>query len=206
MPLPFTAGADAQYGRLVAQLVATPAPRLTLLNHTEAEKTTILQNILEESDVRAHFSGRCVFVSCGDAASAEVATACVASALDLEPNEDIIATVLEDFAAHDRTLIVLDNVNAIYSSADAEQQEATDVMLATLAAMDEVTLVITYCGSQLPECVAWTSMTDATDDAANTEPQTARLPQQVMTPTTVSYPSNMCLLTAVLKPLRPQPI
>jgi len=185
MPLPCTAGADTRCERLVAQLVATPAPPLALLNHTGSQQATLVQKVLEDSTVRAHFSDRCVFVSCEGATSAEVVVACLASALGLEPSEDAIDTVLEDFATHSRTLIILDNVDAIYSPEDPEQQEATEVLLASLAAVDEVTLIITFCGTSLPEYVAWTSMNHATDDAAESEPQPSHLPLQATIPAAV---------------------
>jgi len=181
----------AAYERLVAQLIATPAPRLAFHNHIVDEQAVLLKDILEDPAVRAHYSDRCVLVSCEDAASAEVVIACVASALGLELSEDAIDTVLEDLATHGRTLIVLENVDAIYSSADAVQQEATDVLLASLAAVDELTLVITFCGTSLPECVAWTKMDDV---ARNFESQASNIRQHATTPAVVSLMSHIEIL------------
>jgi len=198
MPGSSTAEADTEYQRLAAQVITTPALRLALLNSTVADQASHVQKILDDSVVQAHFSDRVAFVSCDEAASIEVAVACLASGLGLEPNDDGIGAILGYVMATGRTLVVLDNFHAIYSPADPEQQEATDVLLATLAAVDEVTLVITFCGSPLPECVAWTNMDDATDHTANSEPSAAKLPQDVAPPAMVSCLSDAYSLTIVL--------
>jgi len=131
--------------------------------------------------VRAHYSDRCVLVSCEDGANAEVAVACLASGLGLAPNDSDIGVILNHLVAHNHTLIILDNVDTIYSSADPALQKATDVLLATLAAVDEVSLVITFCGNSLPECVEWMSMVNFIDGTAKSEPQAVNDSQHVTT-------------------------
>jgi len=153
----FAAEADREYERLVARLIATARPRLALLNHAGDEQHPLMQKILEDSAIRAHFSDRCVSVSCDGATNTQVAIGCLASGLGLSPNEGIEA-IHSHLVAQDHTLVVIQNVDAIYSPADPEQQEATDVLLTTLAALDDITLVITFYGTPLPECVAWTVM------------------------------------------------
>ena len=198
MPRPCAAGADVGYECMVAQLVTTPAPRLALLNNAEAKQSTFVQKVLEDSAVRAYFSNRCVVVSCDGATSAEVAIACLASGLGLEPTDNCIEAILEYLVALGRTLIVFDNVEAIYSPTDPDQQEATDVLLATLAAVDEVTLVVTFCGTPLPDCVAWTSMDDISDDTPKSEPQANRLPQHMTAQAVVSPASPSHTMVVML--------
>jgi len=191
MPGSSTSETNAEYQHLAAQVIATPALRLALLNNADADHTSHTRKVLEDSAVRAHFSDRVAFVSCDDATSTEVTIACLASALGLDPNDDDIGAILGHLMATGRTLVVLNNVDAIYSSADPEQQEETDVLLATLAAVDEVTLVITFCISSLaslPECVAWTNMDDATGNTTRSEPSAANLSQDMAPSTAVSYP------------------
>ena len=195
---PCAAGADVGYECMVAQLVTTPAPRLALLNNAEAKQSTFVQKVLEDSAVRAYFSNRCVVVSCDGATSAEAAIACLASGLGLEPTDNCIEAILEYLVAHGRTLIVFDNVEAIYSPTDPEQQEATDVLLATLAAVDEVTLVVTFCGTPLPDCVAWTSMDDISDNTPKSEPQASRLPQHMTAQAVVSPASPSHTMVVML--------
>jgi len=189
-----SAAAGAEYERLATQLIATPAPRLALFNRTGAEQDSHVQQILKHSAVRAHFSDRCALVSCDNATSTEVAIACLASGLGLEPSDNNIGTILSHLKAVGRTLVVLDNLDAIYSPADPEQQEATDVLLATLAAVDDITLVITFCGSPLPECVVWISMDDTRDDAPKSELQATDHLYHVATPAVVSSASRIGVL------------
>jgi len=196
------AQAGAEYEHLVARLIATPATRLALPNATSAERASLVQKAFEDSVVRTHFSDHCVFVSCDSTASTEVTTACIASGLGLEPSEHAIVNVLEEIAAHDRTLIVLDNVDAIYLPTDTEQQEATNVLLATLASVDGLTLVITFCGIPLPECVAWTSTDNSTNDRLKPGSHATNLAQHLSTPAAVSCSFNTTHLGTMLIALR----
>jgi len=176
------AGADVECGQLVAHLIATPTARLALLNSTCASTGFLLQKVLEVPSIRDHFSDRCVFVSCDGATSTDVVVACLASGLGLEPQEDAIGVVLEDLMAHRCTLIVLDNLDVIHASADPEQQEPTDVMLATLASVDQLSLVVTLRGQSQPDCVDWISVGD-NDDPDKAELQ-AVVSSYLLNPTT----------------------
>jgi len=139
---------DTEYHRLVSQLVATPAPRLSLVESTGSAKSALVQKVLEDPAVRGHYADRCVYISCDSETSTQAIVACLASALGLEPNDNMrVRTVLDHLATHGRTLLVLEKLDAIYSPANPEQQEAAYVLLATLAAVDELTLVVTLCGT-----------------------------------------------------------
>jgi len=68
---------------------------------------------------------------------------------------DCIAEVLEDLAAHDRTLSVLENHDAIYAPTEPERQETTDGLLPLLASIDDVALTILLGGVTLPGSGTW---------------------------------------------------
>jgi len=163
-------GEDVECGCLVARLITTPTARIALLKPTCASTSSLIQKVLGDTSIRDHFSDRCVVVSCDDATNTDVVVACLASGLGLEPQEDAIGTVLEYLMANSCTLIVLDNLDVIHASADPEQQEATEVLLATLSSIDELSLVVTLRGQSLPECVGWTSVVSANNDSGKAVP------------------------------------
>ena len=90
--------------------------------------------------------------------------------------------------AHRCTLIVLDNLDVIHASADPEQQEATDVLLATLASVDQLSLVVTLRGQSQPDCVDWISVGD-NDDPDKAELQ-AVVSSYLLNPTTLATVSR----------------
>ena len=202
MPRLSTTEEEAQYERLVAEFTATPTPFLTLLNRAGSRITDLVQKVFDDSIVRAHFSDRRAFVSCEDVTSTEVAVACLASGLGLEPSEDAIVTVLEYIATHGRTLIVLDNIDAIYSYTDPEQERATSLLLTTLVAVNDLTLVITFGGAPLPETIVWTMMDDATDERAKSEPEATNHTQAASALAVVSCPLDPSHWSVVLKVFR----
>jgi len=193
MTSPSAAEADTEYERLAAQPTAPIVTRLAIRNRTIAARAALVQFVLENQIVRTYFSNRCVSVLCDEAASTEVAVACLASALGLDPNEDDIESIISHLVSHSRTLIVFESLDAIYSPTDPEQQEATDLLLTTLDAVDQVSLVITFGGPKLPECVDWKflPMTYDTEDASEFQPQAANHPQHMTGSSAVSFPSKI---------------
>jgi len=198
MPHPTAVGADTKYERLAAQATAPPAIRLAIHNRTTAARAIVVQEVLESPIIRTQFSDRCVSVQCDEAASTEVAIACLASALGLDPNEDDMEAIVTHLVSHCRTLVVFESLDAIYAPADTKQQEATDKLLATLAALDQVSLVITFGGPKLPGCVAWKTLPTsyASDNTSKSKLQAANLPKHMTGPAAVSFPPTGCSRSA----------
>jgi len=60
-----------------------------------------------------------------------------------------------------RVLLLLDNFESIWSPTDDELREASEVFLAQLAVLDEVTLLVTTRGNTLPENFTWANVDTA---------------------------------------------
>jgi len=150
---------------LVSLLVGAPSVHIAVLDPLGTGKTSVLRNITNDLRVCDYFGGRRLFLSCSDLSTSNAIWSRLAAVLGLElpcsddGDDDItVAVVLDELAAHkNNTLVILDKLDSIYSAENAIQQDETDVILAVLAAIDDVTLLVSFCGSSLPESVHWTT-------------------------------------------------
>jgi len=147
----------ANQERLVTQLLTTPFLRLAILGPDGAGNATFIRGIIRNSRVQGYFAECCAIVSCDGALSADAVIDRLAVELGvLETVADPFAAVLGKLVTHKRTLIVFNQLDAIYSMIGPEQQKAIDFLLVTLAGVEKLSLVVTFSGTLLPECVAWT--------------------------------------------------
>jgi len=152
---------------LVARLVGTPSARAAVLNPVGIGNSPVLSNVADDPRVRDHFGNRRIFLSCSDISALHIFWSRLAAELGLKmSNTDIdviMVAVLDERMAYKSTLIVIDRLETIYAQENNEQQKATDVLLAVLAAVDEVALLVSFCGLSLPESVHWTTVGDHLD-------------------------------------------
>jgi len=112
--------------------------------------------------VQDRFTKNRLFVSCESATSPETVLGLLAMKLGINPaGADVFPTVLNVLQARQRTLVILDNFESIWSPIDVELAEAAEIFLAQLSAVDELTLVITTRGNALPDCVYWANSEEA---------------------------------------------
>jgi len=154
-PSPSVVDQSADFDRLIAHLVEKPASRYAILDPTFIDRTSLISRILDSPRVRNHFSQRCIFVSCAGARNTDDIVTRLAAKLSIASNSDHMKAVLENLTAHRKTLIALDKLDVVYSLDNRDEQDAADVMLACLASIDELSLLVTYCGPSLPESVMW---------------------------------------------------
>ena len=136
--------------------MTTQSGCLAILDPAGVDKTSFVKDIIRDSRVQNHFTSRCVFVSCEYAQDLDEILDRLAAGLGIiEAKDNGISAIFQNLAAHERTLIFLDGLDAIYQLAVPDKQEATDVLLASLASIDELTLLVFFNSTSLPECVAW---------------------------------------------------
>jgi len=123
---------EAALERLVTMLIETPSRRLALCNTTGIDNGAFIRATLEHPRVRGHFLCRTFRISCDDATTSGKVVDRLGSELGLHTKDDISA-IISNFSTHERALVILENLDAIYPSTDLEQQEDTDVLLASLA-------------------------------------------------------------------------
>jgi len=156
---------DAKREDLVATLIGTPSPRLVIPFSTRSEGSyKLVMAALDDRRVHDHFDGRNVTVSCDAAENTEDTIGLLAASLSVDVNGDAIGAILDNFAKYKRTLVVLDKLECIYAVTDVKQQEKTEILLATLASVDELALVVIMCGTPPPDCVAWTNLNENWDE------------------------------------------
>ena len=149
---------DARLEDLVATLIGTPSPRLAIHSLARSDESYLVVAALDDRRVHDHFDGRNVIVSCDAAKDTEDAIGLLAAGLSIDINGNAIGAILDNLTKYNRTLVVLDKLECIYAATNVAQQEETEVLLATLASVDELALVVIMHGTQLPECVAWTDL------------------------------------------------
>lgn len=120
-------------------------------------KTNLTLKVLHDSQVRAHFAKERFFVSCEGSSSTDKVLGQLAIKLSIQrlQNVPLWPTVIENLRTRQRILIVLDNFEFIWSSTNDILREESEVVLAQLAVLDELTLIVTTRGNLLPEAFTW---------------------------------------------------
>jgi len=151
---------DAKSHQLVQMLLTTSSARLALFDIDGSNKDIFLKSVIRDSRIQDHFQRRCAFVSCDGVPTVSAVVGLLAAELGLELRDDFISSILKDLTSHERTLIILHKLDAILLHADPEQQEMTEILLASLVTLDQLTLVATLGGVLLPEGFTWVGSED----------------------------------------------
>ena len=143
-------------------MVASTAP-IGIVGPGGIGKTTLALNVLHDSRVKQHFGRQRLFLTCEGANGVDDILFNLASKLGVEKSQDapLWPAVLDNLRSRQRILLLVDNFESIWSPIDHELREASEVFLAQLAVLDEVTLLVTTRGNILPESFTWANMNTA---------------------------------------------
>ena len=155
-------GRDKDIDRLVSLLLDTDASRLAIVGPGGIGKTSLALAVLHDPRIRARFSNDRLFVSCEGATSADYVLRLLALKLGIEHSSDnILQKIVDALASRERTLLVLDNLESIWSAANVELKGGTEAFLAQMATVDKLALIVTTRDTALPGCVHWTNADQA---------------------------------------------
>lgn len=129
--------------------------RLAIMGAGGLGKTTIAKAVVHHIDVAQSFRDRRFFVTAEAAAGVDDVVTGMLTTFRLAATSDPLASLLQHFRSHDRTLLVLDNLETIWNSANAKQRSATEDVLSKLDRVRSLTLIITCRGADLPPDVEW---------------------------------------------------
>jgi len=114
--------------------------------------------------------------------------------------DKVFKQVLDGLQARRHALVVLDNFESIWSPKDSKLAEEAEIFLAQLAAVDELTLIITTRGNTLPEYVGWTNTDSAElDTLSSTAARLTFEDLSMLPPETLSASTEATALTELLR-------
>ncbi|KZV88622.1 hypothetical protein EXIGLDRAFT_772519 [Exidia glandulosa HHB12029] len=149
-------GRDEEVRSLVDFAIDHSRPiRLAIMGAGGLGKTTVAKAVVQHVNVAQSFRDRRFFVTAEAAAGIDDLVTGMLTTFRLAATSDPLASLLQHFRSHDRTLLVLDNLETIWNSANAKQRSATEDVLSKLDRVRSLTLIITCRGADLPPDVEW---------------------------------------------------
>ena len=126
-------------------------------------KTTLAMKVLHEPRVKQYFGRERFFLTCDGASSVDEVLFNLANKLEITTSQNgaLWPAILDNLRSRQRVLLLLDNFESIWSPKDDELREASEVFLAQLAVLDELTLLVTTRGKLLPESFTWANVDTA---------------------------------------------
>jgi len=156
-------GRDKEVHRLVEQAMVSNSAPLGIIGPGGIGKTVLALTVLHHQRVVAQFGTERFFVSCEGAMSPDDVLGHFANKLGIQGSEDapLWPAVLNNVRCRQPVFLILDSFESIWSQSDESLCEASEVFLAQLAVLDELTLMVTMRGSHLPESFAWANIETA---------------------------------------------
>ncbi|KZV97368.1 hypothetical protein EXIGLDRAFT_832930 [Exidia glandulosa HHB12029] len=149
-------GREKELSRLVSFVVDRSRPiRVAIMGAGGLGKTTLANAVVQHVDVAATFVARRFLVTAEAAVGVDDLLTGMLATFGLPASSDTLASLLHHFRSHERTLLVIDNLETIWNSANAQQRRMTEDVLSKLANVTSLTLIITCRGADLPPDVEW---------------------------------------------------
>ena len=156
-------GRNKEVEQLVAQTMVPSGAPLGIVGPGGIGKTTLALKVLHDDRVRAHFGRQRFFITCEGANGPEEVLFQLATKLGIRPSQNMYlwSAVLDELHSRQRTLLVLDNFETIWSPTNEVTREASEIFLAQLVVNDELTVIVTTRGNTLPESFTWSNIKTA---------------------------------------------
>jgi len=120
-------------------------------------KTTLALKVLHEPRVQAHFATERFFLDCEAANGIDEVLTMLMLELGVRQsqNTSLWSTVFDNIRSRQQSILVLDNFETMWSALDDELRESSEALLTQLAALDQLTLVVTTRRNYITESFNW---------------------------------------------------
>ncbi|KAJ7476748.1 hypothetical protein FB451DRAFT_1132081 [Mycena latifolia] len=154
----------------VIQTFGNTIPRIAILGPGGMGKTSLARAILHHPEIVARYDQHRIFIACDSASSTVQLAGLIGAHLGLKPGDNPIQPVIRHFANNPASLLILDNLEAIWEPQDSRAE--VEKFLALLTDVDHLALIITMRGAERPAKVRWTRpfldpLSPLTQDAAH---------------------------------------
>jgi len=159
-------------------MASSPAPIVAptaIIGPSGIGKAKLARNVFEHPRVCEYFGDDRLFFSCEGAEDPDEVLLRLATKLRLQRAEDtpLWPAVIDEICSRQRTLLVLNNFESIWSPEKGSSCEAAEIFLEQLAILDELTLLVVISGDRLPGNITWanaeTAELDVISSTAKTE-------------------------------------
>ncbi|KZV97339.1 hypothetical protein EXIGLDRAFT_378338 [Exidia glandulosa HHB12029] len=149
-------GRDDQLRSLVDLVVDRSRPiRLAIMGAGGLGKTTLANAVIQHTEVATRFGDRRFFIGAEAASGVDDLLSGMLTTFSLPASSDPLASLLKHFRSHDQSLLVIDNLETIWNSANATQRNGTERVLSQLNTIASLTFIVTCRGAELPPDVNW---------------------------------------------------
>ncbi|KAJ7761751.1 P-loop containing nucleoside triphosphate hydrolase protein, partial [Mycena metata] len=146
-------GRDSELAEIL-KLFNQGTPRIAILGAGGMGKTSLARAALHHQELITKYQGNRFFIACDTASNKVELAGLIGAHLGMKPGKDLSQAVLQHFSDAPPTLLILDNLETVWESANSRKE--VEEFLSLLTDIADLALLITMRGAERPAKVQWT--------------------------------------------------